>query len=413
MYDNAGDVSADGVNGYLYDAEGRICAVNTGSGWTGYLYNASGQRVAKGTITNWSAGCNIAQNGFTLTRQYILGPNGEQMTEIAYSGGVPTPVHTNVVAGGVIATYLPNDSASPHFRFADWLGTTRAQANNAGTLELTCQSLPFGDTSAQCTPATEQFYTGQERDQESGNDYFQARHYANSMGRFLSPDPSGLLLADLTNPQSLNLYSYVLNSPLTSVDPTGLDDCTVEGMPVDCGEVNSEAFVQCPNNACSGVQWNYKTINGNTQFMGGALTQFQSYADGSSGYVISGLTDAQLGTLTANIQYNKAVNDYMKIANVDRATAENWISRDSAHMEGGHWNFLFSGPDPRSGTDDKEFRFSGSTLHIPKPDPLNPGTFIHDDTFNPTPIWEVWNLALHGLVDYAGGHTLFQGGFTF
>jgi hypothetical protein len=56
--------------------------------------------------------------------QYILGPNGEQMTEIAYSGGNPTPVHTNVVAGGVIATYLANDSASPHFRFADWLGTT-------------------------------------------------------------------------------------------------------------------------------------------------------------------------------------------------------------------------------------------------------------------------------------------------
>jgi hypothetical protein len=42
------------------------------------------------------------------------------------------------------------------------------------------------------------------------------------MGRFLSPDPSGLYYADPTNPQSLNLYSYALNNPLTKTDPTGL-----------------------------------------------------------------------------------------------------------------------------------------------------------------------------------------------
>ena len=42
------------------------------------------------------------------------------------------------------------------------------------------------------------------------------------MGR-LSPDPSALTFADPTNPQSLNLYSYALNSPLINTDPTGLD----------------------------------------------------------------------------------------------------------------------------------------------------------------------------------------------
>jgi RHS repeat-associated protein len=36
-------------------------------------------------------------------------------------------------------------------------------------------------------------YTGKERDTESGNDYFGARYYASSMGRFMSPDPSGLV----------------------------------------------------------------------------------------------------------------------------------------------------------------------------------------------------------------------------
>jgi len=31
--------------------------------------------------------------------------------------------------------------------------------------------------------------TGKERDTKSGNDYFGARYYASSMGRFMSPDP--------------------------------------------------------------------------------------------------------------------------------------------------------------------------------------------------------------------------------
>lgn len=42
------------------------------------------------------------------------------------------------------------------------------------------------------------------------------------MGRWLSPDPSGLTHADLGNPQSLNLYNYVGNNPLTRTDLDGL-----------------------------------------------------------------------------------------------------------------------------------------------------------------------------------------------
>ncbi len=44
-------------------------------------------------------------------------------------------------------------------------------------------------------------FTGKERDAESGLDYFGARYYASSMGRFMSPDPSGLLAAKPANPR--------------------------------------------------------------------------------------------------------------------------------------------------------------------------------------------------------------------
>lgn len=66
-YDAAGDVTNDGVNSYLYDAEGRVCAVNSQplpgvTTMTGYIYNAEGARVAKGSITTMS--CDPTANGF-------------------------------------------------------------------------------------------------------------------------------------------------------------------------------------------------------------------------------------------------------------------------------------------------------------------------------------------------------------
>lgn len=68
-----------------------------------------------------------------------------------------------------------------------------------------------------CTPRSVHFaykFTGKERDIESGLDNFEARYYGSSMGRFMSPDYSGLMYADPLNRQSFNLYSYVRNNPL-------------------------------------------------------------------------------------------------------------------------------------------------------------------------------------------------------
>jgi RHS repeat-associated protein len=68
-------------------------------------------------------------------------------------------------------------------------------------------------------------FTGKERDTESGLDYFGARYYASSMGRWMSPDWSAkeepVPYAEIDNPQSLNLYSYVYNNPLSKADSHG------------------------------------------------------------------------------------------------------------------------------------------------------------------------------------------------
>ena len=197
-YDQAGDVDSDPQNQYLYDAEGRICAVSSpnplgGTIMTGYIYDAEGTRVSKGAIQAWS--CNPTASGYITTSDYILGPGGEQFSEYTMTSGTMTWLHTNVWADGrLIATYAQDDtiksgtttdSGLVHFYFDDPLGTRRAQTDYAGHLEQSCSSLPFGDSETCGSTPTEHLFTGKERDTESGNDYFGARYYASSMGRFM------------------------------------------------------------------------------------------------------------------------------------------------------------------------------------------------------------------------------------
>jgi RHS repeat-associated protein len=90
--------------------------------------------------------------------------------------------------------------------------------------------------------------TGKERDAESGNDYFGARYYASSMGRFMSPDSGAdatmgvpVPFANLENPQTLNLYSYAGNNPLSNVDSDGHDYVAV------CASGSSQCQQYCPD----------------------------------------------------------------------------------------------------------------------------------------------------------------------
>lgn len=241
-YDPSGNVTGDNLNQYLYDADGRICAVNSTpihglSAMTGYIYDAEGNRVAKGTITTMI--CDPTTNGFQLTESYVLGQGGEELTTLDGSNNWQ---RTNVYdAGKLLATY---DVNGLHFNLTDPLGTRRMQVNGnlvtMGVPDTDIQSLPFGDglysypdqyAPATADDATPLHFTGKERDAESGNDYFGARYYAATIGRFMSPDwssePEPVPYAELSDPQTLNLYSYGRDNPLTMVDPDG--HCTGGG----------------------------------------------------------------------------------------------------------------------------------------------------------------------------------------
>jgi len=65
-------------------------------------------------------------------------------------------------------------------------------------------------------------FTGQNQDTISGTYDFLFREYNPVQGRWISPDPSGLNAVNPSNPQSWNRYAYVLNNPLSNVDPLGL-----------------------------------------------------------------------------------------------------------------------------------------------------------------------------------------------
>ncbi|WP_263418066.1 RHS repeat-associated core domain-containing protein [Terriglobus albidus] len=228
--DSAGNLTSDGQNSMLYDQEGRLCAVSGPGGNIGYLYDAQGQRVAKGTITSLS--CNPSQNGFTMTEEIITTAGGAQTVRFDSQGAW---TESDLTVGGQLAATYRNDGQDAHFHMADWLGSKRFTTTSDGAPELKCESGAFGDgqiCSALATNASDVsnvHFTDKERDQESGLDYFGARYYGSSIGRFMSPDPSGLAYASPGNPQSLNLYSYALNNPLRFIDPSGLTSCFYGG----------------------------------------------------------------------------------------------------------------------------------------------------------------------------------------
>ncbi len=105
----------------------------------------------------------------------------------------------------------------------DALGSVRAVTDAQGQVVARHDFLPFGEELApQSPPHDKKLFTGQERDFETGQDYFNARQLRTDLGRFLAPDPISSV-PRVVGSQGLNAYSYVRNNPLGLVDPSGLE----------------------------------------------------------------------------------------------------------------------------------------------------------------------------------------------
>jgi RHS repeat-associated protein len=209
-HDAAGNLLNDGQHSYTYDAENRIISVDGGA-TAAYTYDAGGNRIQK-----------VSTAG---TAQYLYDLAGHVITELNASG---TWTRGEIYAGGRhLATYGNGSSGTAYVIQADWLGTERTRVLPSGDLFETCVSLPFGD-GLNCTGSADpspDHLTGKQRDTESNLDYFAARYYSSSMGRFVNPDWAGkattVPYANFGDPQTLNLYIYTRNIPTTLIDDDG------------------------------------------------------------------------------------------------------------------------------------------------------------------------------------------------
>jgi len=140
--------------------------------------------------------------------------------------------------GQRVARRRESDAAVFYF-FADHLGSSRVVTNAAGGIVEDSDFYPFGAERMVVDALDNNYkFTGKERDPETNTDYFNARQYAYSLGRFLQPDefqggpvdvfssndplpPGPLPYAEITNPQSLNKYTYTWNNPVVYVDLNG------------------------------------------------------------------------------------------------------------------------------------------------------------------------------------------------
>jgi RHS repeat-associated protein len=148
-------------------------------------------------------------------------------------------------------TGSPKPGFGVQWLVADQLGTARMIFDETGALANVKRHdyLPFGEelfAGVSGRTVTEgygsgdgvrQQFTGKERDVETGLDYFLARYYSSTQGRFTSPDPykivaevqnepnpekaKSMFVHYLMQPQLWNQYAYTINNPLKYTDPTG------------------------------------------------------------------------------------------------------------------------------------------------------------------------------------------------
>jgi RHS repeat-associated protein len=196
-YDNNGNLLTDNLNTYTWSAYGNPGSINSIT----LVYDALGRMVEQ-------------QNGSAYT-QMLYSPVGK--TAIM-NGQTLSKAFVGLPGGG---TVIYKSSGLAYYRHTDWLGSSRLTSTTSRTVYSDSSYAPFGEQYAVSGTADSSF-TGQDSDTVSSLYDFTYREHSPSQGRWVSPDPAGVAAVDPTSPQSWNRYAYVLNNPMSLVDPLGL-----------------------------------------------------------------------------------------------------------------------------------------------------------------------------------------------
>jgi len=132
-------------------------------------------------------------------------------------------------------TGAPEDVAWP---LADHLGTTRDVIDSTGAVLTHFQVDAFGSILAGDVAVIRYIYTCQEYDPESGLYFYDARYYDSVVAKFISDDPIGI------QAQDANFSRYVANNPISSIDPSGLDETVFAAEGRVAHEAIKEWFVE-------------------------------------------------------------------------------------------------------------------------------------------------------------------------
>ncbi|MEU5283034.1 RHS repeat-associated core domain-containing protein [Streptomyces sp. NPDC020755] len=209
---------------YGWDAEDRLVLVTTpdGTRWR-YRYDALGRRSAKQRL---------AEDEATVVEEVTFTWDADTLCEQTTSTtGSPDSValtwdHDGVKPVTQVERRLV-DQAEVDSRFfaiiTDLIGTPRELVDEQGEVAWRTRSALWGATSwnRDADAYTPLRFPGQYFDPESGLHYNRHRHYDPESGRYLSPDPLGLVPAP-------NAVTYVDN-PTRWTDPRGLAGCPHRG----------------------------------------------------------------------------------------------------------------------------------------------------------------------------------------
>ncbi len=205
-YDNNGNILTAGNQTNTWDYNNRLTQTVIGSGHSAvtitYAYDQDGQRIkyTKGS-TSTVYPSKLYNISGTARAKHIFA-NGQVIADISGTG--TTAVATSVHADGLTGANVITDSTGATKEVLDYY--------------------PFGQSRLdQQTGTNEQRkFAGHEFDSDTSLSYHDARYYNSSIGRFTSEDPSFLTLGfNLSDPQSLNPYTYTRNNPIIYIDPTG------------------------------------------------------------------------------------------------------------------------------------------------------------------------------------------------